>query len=121
MDSTKCRICGLALSTASIVRVSVGMKKLFECSVSKNDGLFIDDSLESVVIHVHCRKSYTRRVSKIPSPETFDFARYIYLFDFLTLCLFCDETCSKDSKLVGRKSQDVHLVNVLFIKIKVKL
>lgn len=103
MNTDKCKICGDNLSTGQTVVVSSGMQTLFKFSATNNDGLFLNDgSIESVVLHVQCRKNYTRRVTRTEDSHTLDFAS----FDFTTMCLFCDRKCIKDPKLVGRKSQD---------------
>lgn len=103
MDSiiAKCVVCKKNLSNEPTVEVISRMKKLCEVSEIKQDGLF-SKSMASVVLHVNCRKSYTRRAQApanlTHSTRSFDFDRFINVFDFKTMCLFCSMKCVKDER-----------------------
>lgn len=111
MDTEICAICGNILSSAPVVTVKSGLETLYEYRKSQNDGKFLRNQTKNpIVLHVHCRKNYTRRLRKEEGnneTKRFDFNRYIH-----AMCLFCSERCVIDPKNLTQ-SHDIRFVQTI--------
>ena len=98
------------------VEVARGLNKLAECSVSKGDD--VREQLHnnhSVVVHVKCRKEYTRRAE--PTPKRLPRPQIVRQeFDFKTQCVLCCQSFVRDaSKLKKPARHERSLVETLEI------
>ena len=65
MDPTRCILCAETLDTSDTVIVTRGLETLRKCSLSRQDGIYhILEGVESITVHVVCRKHYTRRLDE---------------------------------------------------------
>lgn len=105
-----CLICRIPLSEGLIVTVTRGIPTLFKFSKIKQDNLFSDLTLKSVVLHSSCRKNYTRPVTDKKNDAVNREQRQTVAFNFKVNCFFCGLKCVKDRKLTEKQSQNIHLV-----------
>ena len=92
-------------SCGKTVEVKRGLNELIKCSISKRDDVqkFLKDK-ETVVVHVKCRKDYTRHsesVTKTVEDHKCHAARHA--FDYKTQCIFCEKLISVDVKKFRKK------------------
>lgn len=102
-----CFICEELLTVGDTVVVDHGLQTLKNASGRRGDGhIGFLNSIDSVTVHVHCRKDYTRKSSITafkkrsdvdaagPSPRK----KRVSVFDFRTLCLFCGDQANKQAE-----------------------
>lgn len=113
MDPLRCLLCGESLSCGETVKIVGGMKTLIDASNQRKDALFDTlTNLSSVVVHIACRKNYTRKSSitsalktsasqaaEASSSQTLPTLRSsLAPFNFKTACLFCGNDADRKTE-----------------------
>lgn len=96
------------------VCVTRGLNKIIETSVSKGDNVKkLLENKSSVVVHVKCRKDYTRRLEPVTSkPQTVHEIREE--FNFKSQCIICGEKVVVEvNKFRKRTSYEYSVVETL--------
>ncbi|KMQ82542.1 hypothetical protein RF55_22593 [Lasius niger] len=124
-----CLICCQSLSSGNTVVVERGIDTLRDASVERNDGKIGHlRRVNSIKIHVQCRKEYTRKSSIAATKRKQDEGASTsgsspprtrrhtneYLFDFQNLCIFCGEEKEKKKDIKSRRI--IHRVSTATFK-----
>lgn len=133
-DAVKCLLCDKNLSVEKTVNVrKKGVDTIIKSSESRKDGKSeILKGLSSVVVHVSCRKEYTREdsikaalknitESEASTSSPIKLRSSIPNFDFKKACLYCTEAIDeafheKEKKKEVSKRLKVHRVQTLQVR-----
>lgn len=124
MDITEnCVVCEKTLNEGETVLVRKGLDTFKNCSLRRKDGISEKlKNVDSVVLHVNCRKKYTffRNVAAANNPslkETTILRSTVSAFDFKRDCLFCSEVCDSEAekkKPVSKRSKQFEVRSFSF-------
>lgn len=125
-----CFICNDLLSVGKTVNVERGLQTLKTVSNEREDGCIeFLNSVNSVTVHVECRKEYTHKKNIAAFKRQRDeeaagtsnlspHKKRTRAFDFKTLCLFCGEKADEESEIKKHQEHRLKISQVSTLSFK---